>query len=264
MTRILITGGTGEFGRHLVPLLLQGGHTVRLVSRHPRPTTADPAVEWAQAELGTDTGWATALHEAPIVVHAASDPQNSRTIDVDGTRLLLSAMHHAGVRHVLYISIVGVDRHPYPYYQDKLTVEGLIRASGVPYTILRATQFHSFIDRIFTILLGSKLPLGFLPNDFQSQPIATSEAAQFAAQALAEAPAGLLPDVAGPEVLRFDAMAKLWQAARRQRKPIIPVWLPLGWAQGFREGLNTNPKRAVGQLTWRAWLQTRYPAQEAV
>jgi uncharacterized protein YbjT (DUF2867 family) len=179
-------------------------------------------------------------------------------MDIDGTRRLLDFAKRAGVPHFFYISIVGVDRHPYPYYQHKLAVEQLVRDSGLPWTIFRATQFHSLIDRIFMGLLGSSWPFGFVPLTFQAQPIATSDAAAAASAAVTAGPAGLLPDVGGPEVLRFGDMVPLWLAARRQRKLVLPVWLPLKWAESFRQGHNTCPDHKIGKQTFSEWLTQKY------
>jgi len=258
MSRILITGGTGDFGRHLAPLLLQRGQMVCIASRRARRPGEWPEVEWAQASLGAEAGWAEALRDTPVVVHAASDAANSRAMDVDGTRRLLDHARQARVQHFFYISIVGIERHPLAYYQHKLATEHLIRASGLPWTILRATQFHSFVDRILSAALKWPWPAAFLPLDFQFQTMATEEVAALTAEAVLTEPGGLLPDMGGPEVWRVRDMAAVWLAAQGKRKILLPLWLPLAWAKSYQLGHNTCPERKVGKMTWKEWVKRKY------
>ena len=94
-----------------------------------------------------------AVRDVDVIVHCASSPRKTREIDVEGTKRLLKAADRAGVSHVVFISIVGIDRNPYfPYYRMKLETERLIESSPVPGTILRATQFHEFVLGILRFL----------------------------------------------------------------------------------------------------------------
>src|SRR3990172_6438701 len=146
MTNILVTGGSGGLGSELVPRLAAAGHTVRVLSRRPRPPSTN--TEWAQGDLATGEGLAEAVSGVDAVIHAATSPfRRTRQTDVEGTRRLLDAAGAAGEPHFFYISIVGIDRIPLPYYKAKLAAEKLVEESAIPYTILRATQFHSLIDR---------------------------------------------------------------------------------------------------------------------
>ena len=109
MTRVLITGGRGAFGRELTPRLLQAGYTVRITSRS-KPTTVEPAnQETVQLDLRTASNLSDVLAGVDVLVHAASDPLHTQEVDVLGTGKLLAASRCAGVRHFIYISIVGID-----------------------------------------------------------------------------------------------------------------------------------------------------------
>src|SRR3989304_5427517 len=172
MSRVLITGGTGVLGREVAPRLSQAGYGVRVVSRRAAPAEGAPT-EWAQAQIGTGVGLAEAVAGVAVLVHAASSPfRRTRGVDVEGTRLLLEAAKAAGVSHFVYISIVGIDRIPLPYYKHKLAAERFIEESGVPYSILRAPQFFTLMDDILRNLL--RLPIGFYPAGLKFQPIAPS------------------------------------------------------------------------------------------
>lgn len=94
---------------------------------------------------------------------------------MDGTRRLLEHARRAGVEHFIYPSIVGVDRIPYRYYQVKLQVEGLIATRKVPWSIIRITQFHPFVERF--LRLADRLPILFIPGDFKAQPVDVEESA---------------------------------------------------------------------------------------
>jgi uncharacterized protein YbjT (DUF2867 family) len=191
-----------------------------------------------------------------VIIHAASNVQNTQAIDVDGTRRLLEHARQAKVGHIVYVSIVGIDRIPFGYYQHKLAAENLIKNGGVPWSILRATQFHPFLDLLLQTAM--RLPIVPLPTDFQFQVIDPSEVAQRLVESADAGPAGHLPDIGGPEILRLGDMAKAWLAVQRRRKLVVPLWLPGKVANGFRQGYNTTPEGRYGRITWAEWLQAHY------
>jgi uncharacterized protein YbjT (DUF2867 family) len=172
---------------------------------------------------------------------------------VNGTRRLVEASRTAGVAHLVYISIVGIDDIPYSYYRRKREAEEIIAASGVPYTNLRATQFHSLID--FLITKAARLPLLMpLPTDFKFQSVADAEVATRLVACLGEGARGQL-EFGGPEVLTLGEMAAAWMAVRGVRKRLVRLPLPGAVAAGFRAGLNTTPNAPQGTTRWREWLE---------
>lgn len=279
MTRVLITGGTGVLGRQLTerlsargigeanarearsasPTRLSArGYEVRVMSRKPRPATLAIGVEWAQAELETGAGLEAALAGAPIIVHCASSPlRRTREVDVDGTRRLLDAARAADVQHFVYISIVGIDRIPtYPYYRVKLDAEREIERAGIPYTILRATQFHDLLDGVLQLV--QRWPFALLPKDLQFQLVDSGEVADALAACVATGPVGRAPDMGGPEVLMSKDIIAAWLAARGLRRLVIHLPLPGKAAAGFRQGLNTCSENRQGKVTWAEWLARKY------
>ncbi len=231
---ILVTGGTGHLGRDFVRAALDAGHCVRVVSRKPRPADAPEALQWATADLGRG-GWPSLLEGMEAVVHAASDPRRPRAVDVGGTRRLADAARAAGVGHMVYVSVVGIDRIPLGYYRYKLAAERALAASGVPYSILRATQFHYFID----LLLGAaaRVPLVMpLPAGFRVQSVASEDVAARLLGVLEDGPGDLLPDFGGPEAMSLVRAAELWKHARGVRKPMINIPLPGKTAAAYRAG----------------------------
>ena len=260
--KLLVTGGAGHLGRHVARAAAAAGHSVRVASRKPRPaglpTPGDrlSLAEWVHLDLGAagGDGLSEALAGVDGVVHAASDARRSQAVDVEGSRRLFEAARQARVAHLLFVSIVGIDRNPLTYYRHKLTTEGDLAASGLPHSILRATQFHWFVD----YLLGQAARAPFvmlLPSGFHVQPVDEHEVAARIVGALADGPGGRLRDFAGPEPMTLRHATALWKGVRRVRKPVIPVWLPGGTAAALRAGSNLATDADLGTTRWKDWLR---------
>ena len=119
---------------------MDAGHEPIVVSRSAG--TRDDGVPVRQADVGQGTGLTGAFDTADAIVHAATNPATARRTEVDGSQHVIEA---ADGRHVLYLSIVGVDDHRFPYYRAKFAGEQVI-ARTANHTILRATQFHYLLD----------------------------------------------------------------------------------------------------------------------
>jgi uncharacterized protein YbjT (DUF2867 family) len=254
--KILLTGGTGGLGRELVRATEAAGHTVRVASRRARPADAPPSREWARMDLETGAAVRDALAGVDAIIHAASDPRRHARVDVQGTRALAQAAREAGTPHLVYVSIVGIDRIPFAYYRAKLEAERIVAGSGAPHSILRITQFHSFID---AMLAGfARVPLIFpVPTAFRFQSCATSEAADRLLRAAEAGPGGRLADFGGPEALTLGEMARTWKAARGVPRPTLPLPLPGPVSAAFRAGRNTLQAGGGdrGTLRWEDWLR---------
>ena len=261
MTKILITGATGELGRQLRPRLLAAGYDVRGTSRRPsqQAQNIDPNVEWVQAELASGLGLAEAVEGVDTIIHAASAATpfgETNRVDVAGTERLLRQAENANVAHFFYISIVGIDRIPYSYYCYKLATEAHIEKSHVPWTILRATQFHSLLDMFMHGL--AKLPIMLVPTDFRFQLIDSSEVADEMVQAVGQGPAGRLPDLGGPLVQTAGELVQSWLAHQPFSRRVWHLPIPGKAGAGFRAGYNTIPERPSGTITWAEWLHQKY------
>jgi uncharacterized protein YbjT (DUF2867 family) len=260
---VLITGASGLLGRRLLARSAASAYRLRGMSRRGPAGSTDvlPGVDWLSADLATGDGMDEAVAGVDTIIHAASSPRaDTRRIDVEGTRRLLATARRAGVRHVVYVSIVGIDRVPYRYYGLKLAAEEVVRAAGVPWTILRGTQFHDFMDSVFRQF--ARLPVGLLPKSWLGQPVHVDEFADTLWGCVAAGASGRAPDVAGPEVLRYGDMMRAWLAARGVRKPVLDLPLAGRMAAAFRRGDATAPQRAVGRLTWGEWVRARYAMRD--
>ena len=253
--RVLVTGGSGRLGRELVPLLSAAGHSVTILSRVQR-TGPDLRVSHVVGDLTTGAGLTESVADIDAIVHLASDSRNAHAVDVEGTQRLVEVARAARVKHLLYCSIVGIDRIPFRYYECKLEAERLIAESGVPFSILRATQFHSFV----ALLLNEASRYPFImpiPSGFFVQSVAIEEVAARLCRAVDEGPNGMLRDFGGPEVLPIEEAATAWIGHGRRNWALraVPIYLPGKIAAAFRAGYNTCPDGERGTMTWREWLK---------
>ncbi|KRD43470.1 hypothetical protein ASE38_04305 [Cellulomonas sp. Root930] len=248
---VLVTGGTGTLGRALVHTFLDAGRPVRVLSRRgPSPAVPD-AVEWVVGDLLTGDGLREALGGVAAVVHCASDPRKPDR-DLDAAVQLLLAARAAEVPHLVYISIVGVDRVPFPLYKAKRRVEEIIEDGGVPWTIQRATQFHDFVATLLEVL--SRGPVAIAPAGMDDQPVDVREVARRLVELVDAGPSGRVDDLGGPEVLSTTELMRTYLAATGRRRPVWSVPVPgLG---GFRRGDHLTPENAIGRVTFARWLET--------
>jgi uncharacterized protein YbjT (DUF2867 family) len=252
-----VTGGTGVLGREVVTRLLKAGEKVRIMSRREGASNAAGDAEWAQANLATGDGLPEAVGGVDTIVHCASDPfGQTKEADVDGTGRLIDAAKAAGAGHLYYISIVGIEKIDYPYYRSKLAAENVIVAGGLPFTILRATQFHPLLDRFLATLMR-RGPFLLVPGAMQYQLIDVGEVADHMVETMAKGPSGRLPDIGGPKVQTAKEIARAWLKASGRRLIRIPV-PTAGSLSGFAKGYNCCPDNAFGKITWEEWLQKTY------
>jgi uncharacterized protein YbjT (DUF2867 family) len=258
---ILVTGGTGNLGRLVVARLLEAGRPVRVLSRSASASasaTANGTVSHVTGDLTTGEGVDAAVRGAGVIVHCAGSQKG------DGEKaaaLVRAARAGGGNPHVVYIGVVGADRVPvrsaidramFGYFESKLAAERVIAESGLPWSALRATQFH---DLILTVMRGmSKLPIVPLPSGFRFQPVDAGDvAARLAELALGE-PAGLVPDLAGPRIYPMRELLRSYLDATGKHRAAVPLHLPGGAARAYRDGANLAPDRAVGTRTWEDFL----------
>jgi uncharacterized protein YbjT (DUF2867 family) len=243
MSTVLLTGGTGALGRHIGPRLRERGDEVRVLSRRPGAGTH-------VGDLRTGDGIADAARGAQLVVHAASDFRRLGRPDLNQTSNLLEAARDA--EHLLYVSIVGIDSIPYSYYRNKLRCEHMIASGPVPYTILRATQFHELIGWLMRAV--ERLPLAPLPLDFRFQTIAAEEVGARTVELIHAAPSHGLVELGGPEVLTVEQMAHAWRDQRGRPRRLTRLPAAGRVAGAFREGRNTCPEHAEGTQTWAQFV----------
>jgi uncharacterized protein YbjT (DUF2867 family) len=255
---ILVTGGTGTLGRLVVPRLREAGCKVRVLSRGSRQ--AEEGIEFVTGDLATGEGIEAAVERAEIIVHCAGSSKG----DEDKARNLVQAASRTGARHLVYISVVGADRIPvvsgvdramFGYFASKLAAERVVADSGLPWTTLRAAQFHDLILMVAQQM--AKLPVIPHPAGFRFQPVDAGEVAGRLVELALGAPAGLVPDIAGPRVYGMADLLRGYLRVRGKHRMMVPVRLPGKAARAFRTGANLAPERAVGRRTWEEFLAER-------
>jgi len=208
--KIVVIGGTGLIGSKLVAVLRQRGQEV---------LAASPA---SGVNTLTGEGLAEALAGAQVVVDLANSPSFEDTAVMKffetAGRHLLAAEAAAGVRHHVALSIVGTDRLPDSgYLRAKMAQEGLIKASGIPYTILRSTQFFEFMSRVADSFSDGKT---FRVPPALVQPIFSDDVVAALADLVLGAPANDTLEVAGPEKLRFDELIRRVLASNHDARKV--------------------------------------------
>lgn len=260
MQHILVTGGTGMLGYHVIPQLRDAGYKVRVLSRNSHE--AGEGIEYVAGDLATGEGVKAVVEGAEIVIHCAGSAKG----DEEKARHLVQAASEARVRarHLVYISVVGADRVPvvgatdrtvFGYFAAKWAAEHLVIDSGLPWTILRATQFH---DLMFTVAEAmEKMPVMPVFAGCRYQPVDAGDVAERLVQLALGEPAGLVSDIGGPRVYTQADLMRSYLHARQKHRLILPVWLPGQTARAHRAGANLAPDHADGRRTWEEFLADR-------
>ena len=244
---MVVTGGNGGLGSELVAELRSGGAEVVPASRR------------TGFDLATGVGVADMLADADVIVHAATNLR-FRRVDLNGTRRMVQVLTVAGRRpHVIYVSIVGCDLNPYPYYRAKHACEIVLRKSGLPVTVVRATQFHTLIAALAGV---ARWPLAIVPPNAAAQPADR----RWVAQQLADIVLGPVPDgyrraadLAGPDVITVPEAVRLVCQHHGRRIPRL-ISLPAvgGMLTSFAARTNLPGSDVVtGGRRFADWLATQ-------
>ncbi|HTR38935.1 MAG TPA: NAD(P)H-binding protein [Bryobacteraceae bacterium] len=255
MAIVLVTGGTGSLGREVVARSLAGRHRVRILTRQPKAPLSNAEV--FSGSLADASIVRRAAIDADVIIHCASNSKDPQAADVEGTRALVESAEAVGSPHLIYISIVGVDRSTFPYYQAKHLAEEIVQASGLPWTILRATQFHGFVLRILQTLGIDTLPEVPVPAGMRFQSVDVGEVAGRLVELAEMEPSRRVYELAGPEVLSIEEMARQYLRTR-QGSAKIRVELLGGFYEVFRSGVNLCPTGELGKTTWAAFLSSAF------
>ena len=247
--KLVIIGGTGLIGSKLVSRLRQHGHEAV-------PASPDTGVNTLTGE-----GLADVLQGASVVVDVSNSPSFEETAVMQffttSTRNLLASAAVAGVKHYVALSVVGTERIPdSPYLRAKNAQEELIKRSGIPYSIVHATQFFEFVKRIAddaTVGTTVRLP------DALIQPMAADDVANAVGRVAVGAPLNGTVEVGGPEQFRFEELIRQGLAARHDHREVVadPRARYFGAQLGERSLIPAGDAR-LGEIRFQEWL--RQPA----
>jgi len=243
--RIAVAGGTGTVGRHVVAIARERGHHVVSLSRAEG------------VDLVNGRGLDQALQNVETVIDVAGIETMSTKKAVDfftnATQNLLAAEKKAGVKHHVALSIVGIDNANSGLYAGKLVQEDEVRHGGIPWTLLRSTQFHEFVP--MSVKAASVGPLVLVPTMF-TQPVAAKEVAAALVDAVEAGPHGRIPDLGGPRAEQLKSLVAAYLVRTRQKKRIVQLRLPGPMGRAMRNGsLVPAPGAAVGRQTFLEWLE---------
>jgi uncharacterized protein YbjT (DUF2867 family) len=250
--RVAVAGGTGVAGQNVVEAVHGAGHRAHILARS------------AGVDLVTGEGLSAALQGVDVVIDVVNAPVTSRrkseAFFERTTANLLAAEQNAGVTHHVALSIVGADRVDFGYYFGKRKQEQLIQDSNVPWTILRATQFHEFPAQLAARVRGPVLPVPVMTT----QPVAAAEVAKVLVELALAAPSGVAPELAGPEVHHMPDLARRLLHAQGLRRFVLPVRLPGRVGRAMADaGLLPADGARRGVQTWAQWLHETTPAHPA-
>ncbi len=248
--RMAVIGGTGTLGAPLVERLVSGGDEVTVLSRGSRPTPADST--HVRVDLEDGEGLTEALADIEVIIDLANATKHPERTFIDGTRRALAAAQEAGARHFLAVSVVGCERVPLDYYRAKAAQEDLIASGSVPWTLMRATQFHPFLAGLF----ATAARFGIRPTGrAKLQPVDVEIVATYLAKVARREPGGRLPDMCGPEVQTLSELSGVWKRARGSRA--LPVRVPSVGALGraLAAGGLCEPQGVKLGPRFEEWLQ---------
>lgn len=243
--RIAVAGGTGTVGRHVVAVAKERGHHVVSLSR----------AEGVDLVNGRGLPQALAGMDTVIDVSGIQTASTKQAVDfyTNATQNLLAAEQAAEVRHHVALSIVGIDGATSGLYAGKLVQEDEVRHGGVPWTLLRSTQFHEFVP--LTVKIGTVGPLVTVPKMF-TQPIAAREVAEALVDAAEAGPHGRITDLGGPRTEELADLVRTYLAKTGERKKVLEAVLPGRMGKAMRSGaLIPAPGAAVGRQTFQQWLE---------
>jgi uncharacterized protein YbjT (DUF2867 family) len=253
---ILVTGGTGTLGRFVVRRLHDAGYDLRVLSR--RSHEAKDGIEFMTGDLATGEGIEPAVDEVETIVHLAGSAKG----DENKTRnLVRAASSQTRLPHLVYIPVVGVERIPidsrvdramFGYFASKWAAEKVVKDSGLPWTTLRATQFHEGMLAVARQMV--RLPVLPVPVGFCFQPVEADEVASRLVELTLGEPSGLVPEMGGPRIYGAAELLRGYLRATKRWRLIVPIWLPGKAARAFRAGANLAPEQAVGHRTWEEFL----------
>lgn len=230
---VLVTGASGVLGGPVVTELVRRGHRVRAMTR--RLIDLPPRATKVYADLLTGEGVDAAVSGVGTIVHCASDPVRHKAVDEEGTRRLVQAAKAAGEPHLVYVSIVGVDQIPYAYYKSKYEAEQIVEQSGLPWTILRASQFHDLVLALAQQF--ARPPLVVVPR-LQLQPVDVRDVAERIGELVDAGPSGRVHDIAGPATYRGEALLRRYLAHVGVHRTVVAATLPGAVWRALREGAN--------------------------
>lgn len=250
--RILVTGSTGQLGSAIVNQLKGSDYKVRLTSR--KKPEGIGHCEWVYSDLLSGEGLEEAVNDVEVIIHAATSPiKNSKIIEVSGFEQFLSKIQH--IKHFIYPSIVGIEEIPLKYYKLKYEAEELLKNSSIPYTIVRATQFHHFVENL--LLSKPHFKRYLIPGSIKFQSVDVGEFGDHLIGLMNNGPQGKTDDFGGPKIMTLREMAEQKIKINNETNKVFSFSIPGTLYNSFLEGKNTNDNQKIGKITFEEFLRNK-------
>lgn len=252
-----VLGGNGRVGHHVVDLLTRAGHTARSISRS------------TEVDVFTAEGLAQAVTGADCIIDVSSTPSADEQTAIEFFTVAARNLHdvagHAGIQHIIAVSIIGVDRFTTGYNLGKVAQERELLAGPVPVTIVRAAQFHEFVPLL--IQWGTQGDTTYVQKMRTQLVAARSVAEALVAQATSDTPtisladdSSTLPQVAGPREEYLPDIAELWVTARKIPVTVHAVSDPVDAALYEEGALLPGTGAILAGPTFADWLSQQQPS----
>jgi uncharacterized protein YbjT (DUF2867 family) len=250
--RILVTGSTGQLGSTLLKQLKGSDYKVKITSR--RKPEGLGHFELIYSDLSSGEGLEVAVKDVDVIIHAATSPiKNSKMVEVLGFKEFLGKMKH--IKHLIYPSIVGIDEIPFKYYKQKYEAEELLKNCSIPHTIVRATQFHNFVENLF--ISKPLFKRYIVPGNFKFQSVDVGEFASHLIGLVGKDPQGRAEDFCGPDIMTLKEMAELKIKKNNESNKVLSISFPGKLYKSISEGKNTNSLRKMGEITFGEYLSNK-------
>lgn len=250
--KILVTGATGQLGSALLNQFENTDYSVQMTSR--RKPECKGNFDWVYSDMLSGQGLEEAAKDVDVVIHAATSPmKKTKDIEVSGFGNFLSKLPH--IKHFIYPSIVGIENIPFKYYRYKYEAEELLKNSFIPYTIVRATQFHGFVDSLF--LSKPVFKRYFIPGNIKFQSVDVGEFANHLISLINKGPLGRTDEFAGPKIMTLREMAELKIKINNQPNKVYSFSFPGKLYKALLDGKNTNHIQKVGKVTFEDFLRNK-------
>jgi uncharacterized protein YbjT (DUF2867 family) len=252
--RIVVLGGTGVVGRHVVELAIARSHDVASGSRHNRTGLPVPQ---HYVDLRTGHGLAELLHPDDVVIDVTNVTAMRAASAISAFEQtaghVVTAAARARVTRLVLLSIVGIDEVPLGYYRGKLAQEATYRTGKVPVTVLRSTQFHEFPGQM--LAAATRGPIAILPRSM-IQPVAARDVASALLDAAEGPPVSRMPDLGGPEIHALPDLARRLLRSRNESTRVLAAWLPGRSARLMSQGALLLREGRTSSQTFDQWLTT--------
>ncbi len=253
--QILVTGGTGKLGSVIVSQLIKNNFRFKvLTSKAIEDAPFSSPLVYGNLVDGQELK--NALRGVELIIHCASNFFDHENVDVTGTQNLIDNLDETSVKLITYVSIVGVNEISLPYYGSKKKAETIIQQSGIPYLIMRFTQFHDFVLYLLESFeqKSSESPYLIIPDRLQFQSISMDDVAKSILSNIKLLNKGII-ETGGPEIQTLNKMAETYLSFKKSNKKLKLFEAKDELHKAFIGGKNLTRNKLKDGISWEIFLE---------